>query len=93
MKLRDNFPKTEEEAKVFDVEIRDELAVFKIFEAKETMEATVSDVNVFLEKNGYEQINISKFIKNEYDYKSADEVVSLSPHGYIEALVLFIEKE
>lgn len=93
MKLRDNFPKTAEEAKNFDVKIRDELAVFKIFEGKETMEATVSDVNVFLAKNGYDQIDISKFIENEYSYESADEVVSLSLHGYVEALVLFIEKE
>jgi len=93
MKLRDNFPKTAEEAKLFNVEIRDELAVFKIFEGKETMEATVSDVNVFLEKNGYDQIDISKFIENEYNYESEDEIVSLSTHGYIEALVLFIEKE
>jgi hypothetical protein len=93
MKLRDDFPKTAEEAKNFDVEIRDELAVFKIFEGKETMEATVSDVNVFLAKNGYDQIDISKFIENEYSYESADEVVSLSLQGYVEALVLFIEKE
>jgi hypothetical protein len=93
MKLRDNFPETDEEAKYFDVEIRDELAVFKIFEGKETMEATVSDVNVFLEKNGYDQIDIPKFIENENSYESADEVVSLNPHGYIESLVLFIKKE
>ncbi len=93
MKLRDNFPKTAEEAKIFDVEIRDELAVFKIFEANETMEATVSDVNVFLAKNGYDPINVSKFIENEYRFESEDEIVSLSTHGYIEALVLFLEKE
>lgn len=93
MKLSDNFPKTDEEAKIFDVEIRDELAVFKIFEGKETMEATVSEANVFLAKNGYDQIDIPKFIENEYRYESEDEIVSLSPHGYIEALVLFIKKE
>lgn len=93
MKLRDNFPKTAEEAKYFDVEIRDSKGVFKIFEGEETMEATVSEVNVFLEKNGYDQIDISKFIENEYRYKTEDEIVSLGLHGYIEALVLFINKE
>ncbi|WP_264520923.1 hypothetical protein [Flavobacterium sp. N1994] len=93
MRLRDNFPNTREEAKVFDVEIRDELAVFKIFETKKTMEATVAEVNSFLEKNGYDQINISEFIENEFRYESEDEIVSLSPHGFIEALVLFIERE
>lgn len=93
MRLRDSFPKSKEEAKVFDVEIRDELSVFKIFDTRETMEATVDDVNTFLEKNGYNQINIPKFIENEYRYESEDEIVSLSPHGYLEALVLFIERE
>jgi hypothetical protein len=93
MKLRDNFPNNNEEAKVFDVEIRDELAVFKIFETKETIEDTVRNVNIFLEKNGYEQIDVSKFVENEYSYYSEDEIVSLSLHGYIEALVLFINKE
>lgn len=93
MRLRDNFPNNTEEAKFFDVEIRDELAVFKIFEARETMVATVSEVNDFLENNGYDQINISKFIENEFCYQSSDEVVSLSLNGYIEALVLFVERE
>jgi hypothetical protein len=93
MRLRDNFPNSKEEAKVFDVEIRDELAVFKIFEAKATIEDTVREVNIFLEKNGYDQIDVSKFVENENHYESPNDIVSLGLHGYTEALVLFINKE
>lgn len=45
MKLRNNFQNSSEEAQVFGVEIRDEFAVFKIFEAKETMQVTIDEVN------------------------------------------------
>jgi hypothetical protein len=93
MRLRDHFPNNSYEAKAFDVEIRDSLGVFKIFEEKESMEVTVADVNSFLIKNGYDQISILKFIENEFSYNSEDGIVSLGLHGYIEALVLFIESE
>jgi hypothetical protein len=52
-----------EGAEIFEVVIRDELAVFKIIELEETKEATVGDVNAFLEKNGYNPIDISAFIE------------------------------
>lgn len=92
MKLRDSFPKTKEEAKSFEVEFKDEFTLFKIFETTDSIETTVLEVNLFLLKNGYEEINLFNFIEDEFNYDSSDELVSLSPHGYMEALVLFIEK-
>lgn len=91
--LRDNFPKTKEEAKKFDVEIRDAIGIFKIFEHNETIEKTINEVNTFLVKNGYDRISIDEFLANENSYISEDEIVSLSLHSYKEALVLFVEKE
>ncbi len=96
MKLRDNFPSSKEEAKIFDVEILDKSMIFKVFDSEDSLEGfkiTVEKVNNFLLTNGYELINISKFIEDDCSYDSADELVSLSKHGYISALVLFITDE
>ena len=96
MKLRDNFPRTHEEAKIFDVEILDKSTVFKIFESEDTLNGVkviVKEVNIFLEYNGYESINISKFIENDFSFESENNLVSLSKHGYLIAFVLFIAYE
>ena len=97
-KLRDNFPSTKKEAEKFDVEIRDEKGVFKIFETKDatsldSVKDSVREVNSFLIKNGYDIISVQQFIDDDFNYESSDEVVSLSKHGYLESFVLFIEKE
>lgn len=97
MKLRDNFPETKEEAKNFDVEIRDE-GVFKIFELDDSsslasIEKMINEANEFLAKNGYKPIPPIEFIKNDFSYESEDEIVSLDKHGYLEEFVLFIERE
>lgn len=98
MRLRDNFPTTKEDAKRFDVEIRDEVGVFKVFEIDDfsslaSLEKTINKVNEFLIKNGFDSISPIEFIKNDFKYESDDEIVSLSKHGYLEEFVLFIERE
>tara|TARA_R110002050_G_scaffold257504_1_gene396683 strand:- start:306 stop:1016 length:711 start_codon:yes stop_codon:yes gene_type:complete len=98
MRLRDNFPTTKEEAKSFDVKIRDEVGVFKEFKLEDSsslasLEITIIKVNEFLVKNGFDSISPIEFIKNDFSYESADEIVSLSKHGYFEEFVLFIERE
>ncbi|MCK0190455.1 hypothetical protein [Arenibacter sp. F20364] len=98
MMLRDNFPTTKEDAKSFDVEIRDEIGVFKVFELEDSsslasLEKTIIKVNEFLVKNGFDSISPIEFIKNDFNYESEDERVSLSKHGYLEEFVLFIERE
>lgn len=97
-KLRDNFPKTSAEAQNFDVIIRDEKGVFKIFEPSDAtsldvIKVSVNEVNSFLIKNGYDVIPVKQFVDDDFYYESSDEVVSLSKHGYLESFVLFIEKE
>ncbi|MEO9480264.1 MAG: hypothetical protein ABJO28_11215 [Maribacter dokdonensis] len=98
MRLRDNFPTTKEDAKRLDVEIRDEVGVFKVFEIDDfsslaSLEKTVINVNEFLVKNGFDSISPIEFIKNDFSYESDDEIVSLNKHGYLEEFVLFIERE
>lgn len=93
MKLRDNFPKTTQEARVFDMEFKYGIGVFKNFKNNDKIEKTVNDVNEFLVKNGYDKVPLVKFLLDENSYISEDEVVSLGLHEYQEALVLFIENE
>ncbi|WP_282118178.1 hypothetical protein [Maribacter aquivivus] len=98
MRLRDNFPITKEEAKSFDVEFRDEVGVFKIFQTEDNhslaaVEKMIYHVNEFLSENDYNSISPIEFIKNDFSYDSDDEIVSLSKHGYLEEFVLFIERE
>ncbi|WP_339655342.1 hypothetical protein [uncultured Maribacter sp.] len=98
MRLRDNFPRTKDEANSFYVEIRDEVGVFKVFEIDDfssltSLEKTINNVNEFLVKNGFDSISSIEFIKNDFSYESVDEIVSLSKHGYLEEFVLFIERE
>ncbi len=98
MKLRDNFPSIKEDAKSFDVEINDEIGVFKVFEIDDfsslaSLEKTINSVNKFLIKNGYDSISPIEFIKNDFSYESDDEIVSLGKHGYLEEFILFIERE
>jgi hypothetical protein len=96
--LRNNFPTTIEEAKNFDVEIRDEKGVFKIFVPNDptslnSIKDSVNEVNIFLVKNGYDIISVKKFIENDFYYESSDNILLLGKHGYLESFVLFIEKE
>lgn len=98
MRLRDNFPNTKEDTRSFDVEFRDEVGVFKIFQTEDNhslaaVEKMIYRVNEFLSENGYNSISPIEFVKNDFNYKSDDEIVSLSKHGYLEEFVLFIERE
>jgi hypothetical protein len=98
MKLRENFPKTKQEAKNFNVEFEHLNTVFKVFIPDDpstltSLEKTIIEINDFLVKNGYEAISPIEFIKNDFYYESEDEIVSISKHGYLEGLVLFIEKD
>lgn len=95
MKLKDYFPQTEKEAEKFDVVLQDKSTVFKIFKPENNstlaaIEKTVNEVNTFLEKNGFKTISVIDFVKNDFNYESEDEVVSLSKHGYLEEFVLFV---
>lgn len=98
MRLRDNFPKTKEQAKTFNVELDHANCIFKIFDINDSssltsIDNTMKNVNQFLADNGYEPISVIDFIKNDFNYESEDEIVSLSRHGYLEKFVLFISNE
>jgi hypothetical protein len=92
MKLRDKFPKTQNEASKFGAHIKDSCTVFKIFEIVEPISEVKNQINSFLLENGYEVIPFAK-LDSEYSYDSDDDIVSLSLHGYEESFVLFISKE
>lgn len=98
MKLRDNFPETEEQAKGFEVVLRDSIGVFKMFEIEDTtslssLDKTLQNVNHFLENNGYDKISAVDFIKNDFVYESENSEVSLTSHYYTDKLILSIERE
>jgi hypothetical protein len=98
MKLRENFPKTKQEAKNFNVDFEHINTVFKVFIPDDpstliSLEKIIIEINDFLVKNGYEAISPIDFIKNDFYYESEDEVVSISKHGYLESFVLFISNE
>ncbi|MBL4587179.1 MAG: hypothetical protein JKX84_09015 [Flavobacteriales bacterium] len=96
--MRDCFPTNKVEADPFGVSMYDDLTVFKIYDADETVEMTqrlwevVNRINHFLGKNGYEPIPYNEIDRDaEYNYDSPDGLVSLGKHGYNDSLVLFIK--
>ncbi|ALJ05187.1 hypothetical protein APS56_08645 [Pseudalgibacter alginicilyticus] len=88
--LAKKFPKNNEEAKNFGGFLVNANQFCRSFESKTSLKTTIDEVNLFLLSNGFEPIHYESFdIELGYDKNG----VSLSKHGYLEELVLFILKK
>jgi hypothetical protein len=80
---------SKERGKVRSQRNQNELAVFKIFEAKATIEDTFAKVKYFFRKMDINQcIQICRK-ENEYSYYSEDEIVSVSLHVAISSFIVY----
>lgn len=87
--LRRGFPQSDSEAARYNGFMKDENTFCKLFDLKESFEATLDNINVFLFENGY-----CKLVQEDFDeeFVYGDEVLEVSKHGYKEQLVLCIDK-
>lgn len=89
--LRDYFPNSDEGSKIYGGFMPDLTLFCKTFPAKESIKEMLVEVNDFLISNGYDEINSNEISKDVYTYEKFP--ISLSPHGYLEEFVLFINRE
>jgi hypothetical protein len=61
----------------------------RIFEVSNSIEDVMKVISEFLIQNGYKGVE-AKDLDESLSYENLDETVSISPHGYMESLVLFI---
>ena len=86
--LRDNFPNNNEEAQKYGGFMLYEKLFCKTFDFLGSPEKTLEIINKFLVNNGYEKVN-----KIDEEFSFENEYLSISKHGYLEELVLFIKKD
>jgi NTP pyrophosphatase (non-canonical NTP hydrolase) len=89
--LRDFFPNTNEGALIYEGFLFDQTLFCKIFPSGKSIEDMLGQVNIFLEKNGYDKILFSEINNEVFVYEKYP--ISLSPHGYKEEFVLYVNRE
>jgi NTP pyrophosphatase (non-canonical NTP hydrolase) len=89
--LRDYFPNSDEGSKIYGGFMPDQTLFCKKFSAKESINEMLVDVNDFLISNGYDQIDSNEISKDVYSFEKFP--IALSPYGYNEEFVLFINRE
>jgi len=89
--LRFNFPSTEAAAAIYGGHMQDKNRFFKFFDANKPLKDVLTEVNLFLKENDYETIKYKNVPHLDYSYEKFP--VSLSPHGYTENFVLFIQRD
>ena len=89
--LRDYFPNSDEGSKIYGGFMSDQTLFCKSFPAKESINEMLVDVNDFLISNGYDKIDSNEISKDVYSFEKFP--IALSPHGYNEEFVLFINRE
>jgi NTP pyrophosphatase (non-canonical NTP hydrolase) len=88
--LREFFPHTNIGASLYGGSLLHENCFCKFFDMKDSLAESIKDINVFLDKNGYELVTSNDFDEtNTYE----NDPVSISPHGYQEQFVLFINRD
>lgn len=88
--LREYFPNTNEGALIYGGLLHHINCFCKTFDVKSTFLDSIKDINSFLEFNGYDIVKLEEF-DDEKTYKVGP--ITISPHGYQEQLVLFIERD
>jgi NTP pyrophosphatase (non-canonical NTP hydrolase) len=89
--LRDFFPNTNEGALIYEGFLFDQTLFCKIFPSGNSIEEMLGQVNIFLEKNGYDKILFPEINNEVLVYEKYP--ISLSPHGYKEEFVLYVNRE
>ena len=89
--LREYFPNSEEGSKFYGGFMFDETVFCKTFPAKLSIKEMLGDVNIFLTLNGYSPIEFDEINNDGFVYDKFP--ITLSPHGYQEEFVLFVNRE
>lgn len=89
--LRFFFPSSGEGAELYGGFLQNDGLFFKTFDAKENLVELLLVVNDFLDKNGYNSIDINEIDIEDFNYEK--HPVSLSFHDFSEQFVLFIERD
>jgi NTP pyrophosphatase (non-canonical NTP hydrolase) len=88
--LREFFPNTHKGASLYGGFLHYENCFCKLFDMKESLTDSINEINIFIENNGYETANSEEFNEtNTYE----NSTVSISPHGYQEQFLLFIDRD
>ena len=88
--LREKFPNTDNEAKLYDGFLTNINQFSKVFNFSNSLNESLIPINLFLTNNGYDKI-IEKDFNENFEFEN--ELVSISKHGFNEELVLFINRE
>lgn len=88
--LRDFFPSTNKGASLYGGFLKHENCFCRVFDLKDGLTETINEINAFLETNGYTTATPEEF---DETYTYINEPVTISPHGYQEQLVLFIDRD
>lgn len=88
--LREFFPYTSDGAELYGGFMQRKNLFCKIYEMKESMAKTIDEINEFLDSNGYE-----KALESEFDdtYTYSKHPVAIAPHGYLNQMVLYINRD
>jgi NTP pyrophosphatase (non-canonical NTP hydrolase) len=88
--LREFFPNSNKGAELYGGFLHHENCFCRVFNMKDSLTDSIEEINSFLEVNGYEKADSKEFDEtNTYN----NQPVSISPHGYQEQFVLFIERD
>lgn len=88
--LREYFPHTNKGATLYGGFMLHENCFCKLFDMTNDIEDSIKVINEFLDINGYETFTY-KDLDETYHYENGP--VSISPHGYQEQFVLFINRD
>jgi NTP pyrophosphatase (non-canonical NTP hydrolase) len=88
--LRKHFPTTDIGASIYGCNLHHTGHLFKVFYIDFSFEETIVEVNKFLSENGYFDIQITDLDENNCFKKFP---LTFSPHGYQDAMVLYISNE
>jgi NTP pyrophosphatase (non-canonical NTP hydrolase) len=88
--LREFFPNTNKGASIYGGFLHHENCFCKLFDMTNDIEDSIKVINEFLDINGYETFTF-KDLDETYHYENGP--VSISPHGYLEQFVLFLNRD
>lgn len=88
--LREYFPNTDKGASLYGGFLHHENCFCRIFDMKDSLAESIKEINDFLDRNGYE---LSAAIDFDETNTYRNSPVSISPHGYQEQFVLFIDRD
>ncbi len=88
--LREFFPNTDRGAALYGGFMHHENCFCKIFDMKDSLTEAIKEINNFLDSNGYDLATEVEFDETN-TYRNSP--VTISPHGYQEQFVLFIDRD